>query len=41
MLDLDKKWDKRSVENSEFAIMKTFQEIENNLLRNIEVLKNE
>ena len=40
-IDLNKKWSKRSAENSEFAIMKTFQEIENNLLRNIGVLKNE
>lgn len=41
MLDLEQQWDKGSAENSEFAIMKTFQEIERNLLRNIEVLKNE
>ena len=38
-IDLNEKWSKRSAENSEFAIMKTFQEIEDNLLRNIEVLK--
>ncbi|MGO3374509.1 ParA family protein [Brochothrix thermosphacta] len=38
MLEHDKKWNKQSVENSEYAIMRTFEDIADNILENMSEL---
>lgn len=40
MIALNQQWGKDSVQNSEYAIMRTFEDIAENIQRNIEVLEN-